>query len=61
MSADTMIYMAEWMVSCAFFYKRFKWIWETALIRYGIIMVVLAYLLKWFGFTEGLFFMKIFK
>jgi len=58
-SSGFIIKMLEWFVSAVYGYKKIKPV--LPVIKYGLIVLVVAYLLKWFGLTQGLFFMSPFK
>ena len=53
-SPETLVRVLEFFVSCAYGYKRVSP--AVPFLKYGLIILVVAYLLKWLGFTEGLFF-----
>ena len=57
-TSETIIKMAEWAVSFAFAAKKVKTVWSNPVVKYGTYILIIAYLLKWFGFTDGLFFTK---
>lgn len=58
-SSEFVVKMLEWFVSALYGYKKVKPV--LPVIKYGLIILVLAYLLKWFGFTQSLFFLSFFK
>ena len=58
-SEGTILTTLEWLVSAAYGYKRVKP--ALPIIKYGLIILIVAYLLKWFGVTSGLFFMMPFQ
>jgi hypothetical protein len=58
-SSGVIVTMLEWFVSAVYGYKKIKPI--VPVIKYGLIILLVAYLLKWFGLTQGLFFMSVFK
>lgn len=48
MKPDTIIWAMEWLVSCAGVYNRIKPV--LPVIKYGLIILIGSYLLKWMGF-----------
>ena len=58
-SSEFILRMLEWFVSALYGYKKIKPV--IPVIKYGLIVLVVSYLLKWFGFTQGLFFMSFLK
>ena len=58
-SSDTIVRLLEWVVSAIYGYKKIKPV--VPVIKYGLLILLVAYLLKWFGVTQGLFFMSGFK
>lgn len=48
-SSDTIVKLLEWFVSAVYGYKKIKPV--MPIIKYGLIILVVAYLLKWFGIT----------
>ena len=58
-SSETIVRLLEWMVGAIYGYKKIKPV--VPVIKYGLIILLIAYLLKWFGVTQGLFFMSVFK
>ena len=54
-SPETIIRLMEFCVSCAHGYKKVKP--AMPVLKWGLIALVIAYLLKWFGVTSGLFFL----
>lgn len=48
MKPDTIIWAMEWLVSCAGIYNKVKPV--LPVIKYGLIILIGSYLLKWMGF-----------
>lgn len=59
MSPENIIRMMEWFVTMAKFYKTAKPV--IPIFKYGMIILVLSYLLYWTGFTADLLFMMPFR
>lgn len=58
-SSETIVKIMEWFVSATYGYKKIKPV--VPFIKYALIILAVAYLLKWFGLTQGLFFLSPFK
>ena len=61
MSPDTMISVLKWLVRAAKFYKTVTNVVTNPIIKYGLIGLVLSYILFWLGFTKDLLFMMPFR
>ncbi len=61
MSPDTLLSILDWMASAAGAYSRVKRVVANPIIYYGLIVLVVSYLLFWFGFTKDLLFMMPFR
>lgn len=61
MNGDTLIKVLEFLVSCAYGYKRVRGFFFHPLIMLSFAVLIISYLLKWFGFTSGLLFMMPFQ
>lgn len=61
MSGDTLIKVLEFLVKCAYGFKRVKNVVTHPVIWYGLIILVASYILKWLGITTELLFMMPFK
>ncbi len=61
MNPDTLIRVLEFLVSCAYGYKRVRGVVFNPIIMVSLAVLVISYLLKWFGFTAELLFMMPFK
>jgi hypothetical protein len=61
MSADTLIRVLEFLVSCAYGYKRTKSFIMHPIVLLSLTILIVSYLLKWFGFQKELLFMMPFK
>lgn len=61
MNADTLIKVLEFLVSCAYGFKRVKGIVFNPIVMLSFAILIISYLLKWLGFTNGLLFMMPFK
>lgn len=57
MNGDTLVKVLEWLVSCAYGYKRVKNVVTHPLIKFALVVLVASYVLKWLGFTSQLLFM----
>ena len=60
-SPDNMIRVLEWLVSAGKAFKKVKNVVTNPIIKYGLIILVVSYLLFWFGFTKVLLFMVPFR
>jgi len=58
MSADTLLTMLTWLLKIYMFYRR---IVSNAIVFYGLIVLILSYILYWLGFTKDLLFMMPFR
>lgn len=61
MNPDTLIKCLEWLVSAGMAYKKVKNVVTNPIIKYGLLVLVVSYLLYWFGFTKDLLFMMPFR
>ena len=61
MNGDTLVTVLEFLVSCAYGYKRAKSFFGHPIIYYSLIVLVVSYVLKWLGFTADLLFMMPFR
>ena len=61
MSPETLLSVLSFLINCAWFYKKVRDFVTMPLIKYSLIILVVSYLLKWFGFTKDLLFMMPFK
>lgn len=61
MSPDTMIKVLEWLVRAGMAAKKIKDTVSNPIIKYGLIVLLLSYLLYWLGFTKDLLFMMPFR
>ena len=61
MNGDTLIRVLEFLVSCAYGYKRVRGVLINPIVMVSLAVLVISYLLKWFGFTTELLFMMPFK
>lgn len=50
-----------WLVNMGFAFKKVKNVVTNPIIKYGLIILVVSYLLYWLGFTKDLLFMMPFK
>ena len=57
MSADTLLRVMSFFISCAGMYKKVKTVFNNPIIYYGTIILIISLLLKWFGFTKDYLFM----
>jgi hypothetical protein len=48
-SSDTIVRLLEWVVSAIYGYNKIKPV--VPVIKYGLLILLVAYLLKWFGVT----------
>jgi len=60
-SPDNLIRVLGWLVNMGFAFKKVKNVVTNPIIKYGLIMLVVSYLLYWLGFTKDLLFMMPFK
>ena len=60
-SPENLIRVLEWLVSAASSFKKVKSVVTHPVIWYGLIILVVSYLLFWFGFTNDLAFMMPFR
>ena len=61
MNGDTLVKVLEFLVKCAYGFKRVKNVVTHPVIKYSLIILVISYILKWLGFTTELLFMMPFK
>jgi hypothetical protein len=61
MNPETLIKVLEFLVSCAYGYKKVRGFFAHPIIMVSLAVLVISYLLKWFGFTAELLFMMPFK
>ena len=61
MSADNLIRVLEWLVKAGLAAKKLKDAVSHPIIKYGLIVLVLSYVLYWLGFTQDLMFMMPFR
>ena len=54
---ETLIKVLEFLVNCAFGMKKAKNFFGNPIIKFGLIILILSLLLKWFGFTDDYLFM----
>ena len=57
-SADTLLFGLEWLLKIWMFWKKLT---SNPIIFYGIIVLIVSYLLYWLGFTKDLLFMMPFR
>ena len=55
---DTMLWGLEWLLRLFIFWKRLT---SNPIIFYGLIVLILSYILYWLGFTKDLLFMMPFR
>jgi len=60
-SPDNLIRVLGWLVNMGFAFKKVKNVVTNPIIKYGLIILVVSYLLYWLGFTKDLLFMMPFK
>ena len=60
-SPENLIRVLGWLVNCGFAFKKVKNVVTNPIIKYGLIVLVVSYLLYWLGFTKDLLFMMPFK
>ena len=60
-SPDNLIMVLGWLVNMGFAFKKVKNVVTNPIIKYGLIILVVSYLLYWLGFTKDLLFMMPFK
>ena len=61
MNPDTLITVLKWLVRAAKALKSVKNVVTNPIIKYGLIVLVLSYILFWLGFTNDLLFMMPFR
>lgn len=61
MSSDTLLKVLSFLVNCAHGASKVKSFFSNPIIYYGFLILVISYLLKWFGFTDDLLFMMPFR
>ena len=61
MNPDTLISVLDWMASAAVAFSKVKRVVTNPIIYYGLITLIVSYLLFWFGFTKDLLFMMPFR
>ena len=61
MNPDTLITVLKWLVRAAKAMKKVKNVVSNPIIKYGLIVLVLSYILYWLGFTKDLLFMMPFR
>jgi len=61
MNGDTLIRVLEFLVSCAYGYKRVRGVLFNPIVMVSLAVLVISYLIKWLGFTTELLFMMPFK
>ena len=61
MNPDTLITVLKWLVRAAKALKKVKDVVTNPIIKYGLIVLVLSYILFWLGFTNDLLFMMPFR
>ena len=61
MNPDTLITVLKWLVRAAKAMKKVKNVVSNPIIKYGLIVLVLSYILYWLGFTTDLLFMMPFR
>ena len=61
MSPDTLISVLDWLASAAVAFSKVKRVVGNPVIYYGLIILVVSYVLFWFGFTKDLLFMMPFR
>ena len=57
MNPDTLIKVLEFLVNCAFGMKKAKNFFGNPIIKYGLLLLILSFVLKWLGFTNDYLFM----
>jgi len=60
-SGDTLLRVLDWLLSAALFYKKIKPVVGNPIFFYGVIVLIVSYLLYWTGFTRDLLFMMPFR
>lgn len=60
-SPENMIRVLEWLVRAGKAFKKIKTVVGNPIIKYGLIVLVLSYVLYWLGFTKDLAFMMPFR
>ena len=61
MNPDTLIKVLEWLASAAVGMNKVKKVVSNPIIKYGLIILIISYLLYWLGFTSDLLFMTPFR
>ena len=61
MNPDTLISVLKWLVRAAKVLRPVKNVVTNPIFKYGLIVIVLSYILYWLGFTTDLLFMKPFR
>lgn len=60
-SPENMIKVLEWLVTAGKAFKKVKTVVTNPIVKYGLIVLVLSYVLYWMGFTRDLAFMMPFR
>ena len=61
MNPDTLISVLKWLVRAAKVLRPVKNVVTNPIFKYGLIVLVLSYILFWLGFTKDLIFMMPFR
>ena len=60
-SPDNLIRVLEWLVSMGGVFKRIKDFVTNPIIKYGLFILIISYVMYWLGFTKDLMFMMPFR
>jgi len=58
---ETLVRILDFLLKMVYCLKPVKAVVSNPIVKYGLIILVISYLLKWFGFTNDLLFMMPFK
>ena len=58
---ETLVRILDFLLKMVYCLKPVKAVVSNPIVKYGFIILVISYLLKWFGFTNDLLFMMPFK
>ena len=61
MNPDTLIKVLEWLVSAGLVVNKARKAVSHPVIKYGLLILLVSYLLYWLGFTQDLLFMAPFR